>query len=486
MKFLPQVALSLFVLISTGPADAESEVPGTSAIVGADVIPMDSERVLHNHTVVVREGRIVEVGPVDEVEVPDGARVIDGAGRYVIPGLADMHVHMDADEELIPLMLANGVTTIRVPNATASDIALAKAIAAGAKDGPTIYTAPMIAGMPPEYGWLRWAYRGGVVLLLGVGLVLGFMIYKRARGRRSRPTRSALVRGAAITIALAALSIWSEVLPMTPVLRVLGADDKIADSPSAAAALVRRHHANGADGIKTQWWLSRPSFDAIVATARELDMKVIGHIPKEVGVEHYLASGAEPQHDYQLFAYAATNYARHHGPNPLDRFDLSEGDKRLPKLAELMKASGNALTPTMLVYEHVFETLDHLDDLEKMPMLTERVYTHVPDEYLGRWTDPNGEELTIVTRASGADSPRSLRRTSDEQRALIRHSLAQTKVLHDAGVPILAGTDCSVFGIVWGESLHRELELMVEAGLTPYEAIETATRAPARVVGDDA
>ena len=81
------VTLSLSVVSPTGAADV-------TAIVGVNVAPMDEERVLANHTVIVEGDRITAMGPRDETPTPDGADIIDGDGRYLIPGLAEMHGHL--------------------------------------------------------------------------------------------------------------------------------------------------------------------------------------------------------------------------------------------------------------------------------------------------------------------------------------------------------------------------------------------------------
>ena len=73
----------------------------TLASVGATVVPMTDERVLGRHTVVVRGDGIVAVGPEGRVAVPTGATRIDGRGKYLIPGLVDMHVHFDGAEGFV-------------------------------------------------------------------------------------------------------------------------------------------------------------------------------------------------------------------------------------------------------------------------------------------------------------------------------------------------------------------------------------------------
>lgn len=93
---------------------------GTYAFVDVAVVPMDAERVLEDHTVVVVDDRITRVGPAGEVEVPNGATRIDGRGLYLMPGLAEMHAHIPGSnapaaylENTLFLYLANGITTIR-------------------------------------------------------------------------------------------------------------------------------------------------------------------------------------------------------------------------------------------------------------------------------------------------------------------------------------------------------------------------------------
>jgi imidazolonepropionase-like amidohydrolase len=80
---------------------------------GVNVVPMDRERVLANRTVVVTGDRITAIGAAGRVRVPAGARRIDGRGRYLLPGLADFHVHFAVADDML-LYLANGVTTVLV------------------------------------------------------------------------------------------------------------------------------------------------------------------------------------------------------------------------------------------------------------------------------------------------------------------------------------------------------------------------------------
>ena len=120
---------------------------GTIAFVGVNVIPMDRERILENQTVVVEGDRIVRVGPAGEVEVPGGAEVIDSRGRYLIPGLGEMHAHVPPQggrrwmEQVLFLYLSNGITTVRGMLGQPEHLSLRDDVASGKTLGPRIYTS---------------------------------------------------------------------------------------------------------------------------------------------------------------------------------------------------------------------------------------------------------------------------------------------------------------------------------------------------------
>ena len=124
---------------------------GSYVIENVSVLPMDREQILRNQTVVVERGVIVRVGPSKRVRVPKGALRIDGTGRYVTPGLTDMHSHAWQPEDLL-LNLANGVTTVRVMWGTPDVQKLQRGVTAGAIAGPDMVVAgPMIDGKPAHH-----------------------------------------------------------------------------------------------------------------------------------------------------------------------------------------------------------------------------------------------------------------------------------------------------------------------------------------------
>lgn len=222
----------------TSPADTAT---GGTAIVHVNVIPMDRERVLSDQTVVVRGGRISRIGPASRTKVPAGSTVIDGTGKYLIPALADMHVHMkgqawnmmfppdkqfSADQldfaRFLYPYIANGVTTVQVMSALPEHIPLRDQINRGEVLGPRLILARMIDG--PEKAWPP------------------------------------------------PISTW------------------VAGAGEARQAVLDTKEA-GYDKIKVYSFLSQESYDAIVSAAQELGMPVDGHIPMSLSVEYVLESG---------------------------------------------------------------------------------------------------------------------------------------------------------------------------------------------------
>jgi imidazolonepropionase-like amidohydrolase len=104
-----------------------------------NVVPMDREGVLANQTVVVRDGRIAEMGAASKVKTPKGALRIEGKNRYLMPGLVDMHAHLNSPLEL-PLYLANGVTTVYNLNGRPANLLWREEVVQGQLAGPTIYS----------------------------------------------------------------------------------------------------------------------------------------------------------------------------------------------------------------------------------------------------------------------------------------------------------------------------------------------------------
>ena len=143
------------VACSIADSASSSETVPVVAVTDVTVIPMDSERLLHRQTVILRDALIADIGPAATVRVPTGAQRIDGTGLYLMPGLTDAHVHLRDPDELLSY-LAHGVTSVvqlsgpsgNIPNV----MELRERVASGDVLGPTIYTSGRILdGDPPIF-----------------------------------------------------------------------------------------------------------------------------------------------------------------------------------------------------------------------------------------------------------------------------------------------------------------------------------------------
>ncbi len=234
-----QVLVALFALAACarepmGPtADdfpdepAPDPAPATVAFVNVNVVTMRDDRVLERQTVVVRGGRIVAIGDVGGVAVPADAFRIEGQGRFLIPGLADMHVHLTSATFVnlrndFMLWLANGVTTIRVMWGSAGILAERGRIEDGSVLGPTLLVAsPGIDGP------------GGT---------------------------------------------WTASTPPVSTL-------------AEARERAQAHVAAGYDFLKVYNDLTPAMYTAITDAARSAGVPVVGHVPSRVGFESVVAAG---------------------------------------------------------------------------------------------------------------------------------------------------------------------------------------------------
>ncbi len=146
-------ALLLTLILAAFAASVSAQ---TVAFTNVSVIPMDRERVLANQTVVVKNGVIIAIGDAKKVKLPKEAARIDGTGKFLIPGLVDMHTHLLSDSDEYPdsigphelrVMVANGVTTVRFMIGTPELLALRRRSASGEIEAPTIFVAsPHLTG----------------------------------------------------------------------------------------------------------------------------------------------------------------------------------------------------------------------------------------------------------------------------------------------------------------------------------------------------
>jgi len=385
--------LAVTILAMTSVAEA-----GVTVFVNVNVLPMSSEEVLTQQSVVVTDGRISQIGDVDSVEVPKGADLVDGTDRFLIPGLAEMHAHVTSTapeqvDRLSTLFVANGITTIRGMLGRADHLTLRDQFESGAVFGPRLVTSgPSLNG------------------------------------------RS--VQGAA-----------------------------------NAARQVREQKLAGYDFVKVHPGLSRDEFEALAETANEIGMPYAGHVPVAAGIDVALTNDmATIDHlDGYFVALLPTDSLGSGGYGGF--FDVMlAGELDVDKIPEIVAATRDAgvwNVPTQVLVEQLVDDTP-LSDLRNRPEMR-----YVPAATLEAWIATK-EELHAETGFDANIAALAI----DLRRQLILE-------LNKAGAGLLLGSDAPQTFNVPGFSLHRELEALVTAGLTPYEALRTGTAAVAGFLGSN-
>ncbi len=237
-----------------------------------------------------------------------------------------------------------------------------------------------------------------------------------------------------------------------------------------AEEFVLTAHELGADFVKTNLGLPLESFDCVVATANELGIPVKGHISDEVRTEHYINSGAEVQHATELYPFLSQEVihdlpARHED-------DLLLVEQNLPILIDMILDNNMPFAPTLITPEWSFDQYEDLEGTLQRPE-----YQYYSPQVMAMLSNPDTNVFYTIAGIGFAD---------EAYRNKIRaFGQELTKALFDGGVMILAGTDSGIDGgPVYGFSLHDELQLFVDAGLTPYQTLETATRNSAIAMGE--
>ena len=233
-------------------------------------------------------------------------------------------------------------------------------------------------------------------------------------------------------------------------------------SAEQAEAMVREQHAAGFDFLKIHPGLTLAEYDAMAETARELGMEFAGHIPVDVGLIRALERGQMSIDHTDGFVHALVpdltpatpGFESGFGVGLIDQVDL----ERLPSLVAATRQAGTWIVPTETLLENFAGNLDE--------MLGRPEVRYIPPELLARY------ERAISRR----DNDDAASRLLDLRRII-------TLALHEGGVELLLGSDSPQIFNVPGFSIHRELQSMVAAGLSPLEAIAIGTVSPARFFG---
>lgn len=383
----------LAVAVISIPAQADA-----TAFINVNVISMRDDQVQTGQTVLVGDGKIQVIGPVDSTPLPKDIEVVDGTDRYLIPGLAEMHAHVPGAnspelERTLTLFAANGVTLIRGMLGQPSHLPLRDALLRSDRFGPRLVTSgPSMSG-------------------------------------------------------------------------------NSVSSVAEGASKVRAQYEAGYDFIKIHPGLSAAEYEAVADTANKLGMPFAGHVPVAVGLQNALASGISTiDHlDGYLAALMPPDSDASGGYGGFFGVLLASqlGEEQITELAAQTAAAGTWNVPTESLFEHrvsevTIAELTSRPEMRYMPKATVQQWARVKQRLENdRDFDPEDARQAIRLR-----------------RLLI-------KALHDAGAGLLLGSDAPQVFNVPGFSIHHELDFLVAAGLTPYEALATGTTAVAEFLGSN-
>ncbi len=391
------------------PSSSSANDVSITAFTHVNLVPMTAEIVLENQTVLIEGSRIISIGPADEISIPPDAAIIDGDGAYLMPGLADMHMHTNQDWDTdtwpvspLALYLANGVTTIRDFGPSGKDLTYVlewrDQIKAGTRIGPTIYATGKILFASPL---------------------------------------------------------------------------------SDPRGLVRENHQLGFDFLKLYSYLSPEDAREALTTAKELEMYSAGHVPYAIGLENILAAGMDEIAHVEELLFAFIEYDRKQQLAPdawlsylinsaMGQFDLASGfneaefahlhAETMQHILKELRTYGTPICTTMVVDDVIQHKLFELDAFLARPEIG-----FIPTAYL---------DLLRL-----GEEKHQLQFSGIEDLAVYKYSIDRWLLteLHQAGVPLLLGTDSGIMAIVPGFSIHDELRILVENGFSPYEAIATGT-----------
>ena len=412
------------LLISLALPWPEQKLPeNILAISDVTVIDATGAPAKANMTVIITGDQITRIAKTGEVAIPKNAQVVDAKGKFLIPGLWDMHVHTvwkGLPEKYFPMFIANGVTGVRD---MASDLGLLKQlrkdISEGKLLGPRIVGGPMVDGPMPVWP--------------GV-----------------------------------AISISNE-----------------ADARKTVASIKDK----GADFIKVYSLIPRQAYFALADEAKKRGIPFAGHVPISVSAAEASDVGQKSiEHMEGILLDCSTE-------EPELRKTIEESIKDAKDTdqirASLVRALNETSSRTLETYSEEKATALFARFAANGTWQAPTLVVHRVGAFLDDKNFTNDPRLKYVRRDlrdswKNQDDFRLKNRTAESSelgKRLLQKRLEIILAMHRAGVKMLAATDALVMYVFPGFSLHDELGLFVQAGLTPMEALQTATRNPAIYLG---
>jgi hypothetical protein len=240
-----------------------------------------------------------------------------------------------------------------------------------------------------------------------------------------------------------------------------------ATDPATAARLMREHHTAGYDLVKLHPGVTRAAYDSAVAVGRAVGITLGGHVPAEVGIHHAIATRLSTVDHLDGFLEGAVSEAMlARIAHPTDQVTLPEmwadvSTERMQALARSAKAAGIAVVPTMYLWENLWNPPQG-EVVENRPEMK-----YVPKPWITGWKNQITGRLNVNTQNN---------LTAPVLEAMLARRRELLRILQAEGVPILMGTDSPQMLNVPGFALHRELKVMEESGLTPYQVLVSGTR----------
>jgi imidazolonepropionase-like amidohydrolase len=370
----------LLMVRAFGAAKTTGSYDATVVISHVNVVPMDTERVLPDQTVVIERGKILRIEAGAAEPLKDAIQV-DGRGKYLMPCLADLHVHLFSPDDLGAYTLY-GICTVLNMDGGPQHLRWRQQVRDGKLLGPTIYTAGhIIDGLPP-----------------------------------------------------------------------LNELFLTAETPADGEAIVRREKQAGYDAIKLYGTLRPDVFRAILRTAEAEKIPVVGHINRQVGALEVLKSSQVLAAHLEDLLFA--------------RFDHMPSDVELQEFATAIAASPITITPNLNVNPTNIPQMQDLDGVLHSPdsaVLSPAAYSQwMPANNRNERNDQTAQQIEMM---------------KGSQQILLK----LVKMLSDRGVPLVLGTDAAPYGLP-GLSAHQELQELTEAGVSPYQALLTATRSAGKFI----